>query len=130
MITEDKGIHTKANKIGVSDRVFNIIDAIAAIKDLIKPKKEVYSPPAILKKPLHNLRLEDPFFDELREDYGQKEFNEWFSKKSKDGKEAYVYINLDGSLGAFFMLKDENEEIDLLRTLGSIYRDQQGCNCY
>ena len=111
LITEDKGIHAKANKIGVSHRVFTIIDAITAIKDLIKPQKEVYSPPAILKKPLHNLKLEDQFFDELRKDYGSKEFNNWFSKKAKDGKEAYVYLNSDGSLGAFFMLKDESEEI-------------------
>ncbi len=111
MITEDKGIHTKSNKIGLSDRVFTVLDAITAIGDLSKPQKEVYSPPSILKKPLHNLKMEDQFFNDLRDDYGIKEFNDWFSKKAKEGKEAYVYFNKDESLGAFLMLKDENEEI-------------------
>src|SRR3989344_2948824 len=110
LITEDKGIHSKSNKVELSDRIFTILDAITALRNLTKPKKEVYSPPPIAKKPLHNFKLEDPFFNDLKEDYGPS-FNDWYNKKAKEGKEAYVYLNPDGKLGAFLMLKDEDENI-------------------
>ncbi len=111
LITEDKGIHSKSIRLGLADRIIDVLDAITIVKALIKPKKEIYSPPSIVKRPLHNLKLEDPFFDDLKKDYGPS-FNEWYTKKAKEGKEAYVYLNKDDTLGAFLMLKEENEEIN------------------
>lgn len=59
---------------------------------------------------LSDININDPFFDTLRSDY--PEFNEWFLKKSVEGREALVFRDNYG-LGAFICLKKEKETIEL-----------------
>lgn len=55
--------------------------------------------------------INDSFFDSLKEDY--PEFENWYLKKTQEGKRAFTYIDESG-LGAFVMLKfDETEVIQL-----------------
>ena len=62
-------------------------------------------------KKLSELDINDSFFDSLKEDY--PEFEEWYNKKAKEGKQAFTYID-DDAIGAFVMLKrGECEEIPL-----------------
>lgn len=63
----------------------------------------------------------DSFFDSLRKDY--QGFDAWFTKKSKEGKEAFVYRDEYG-IGAFLCLKtDDNEPIELVgETLPALNR--------
>ena len=62
-------------------------------------------------KKLSELDINDCFFDSLKEDY--PEFEEWYNKKAKEGKQAFTYID-DDAIGAFVMLKrGECEEIPL-----------------
>lgn len=53
------------------------------------------------------VKLGDPFFDSLKEDYDS--FEKWFEKKSEDN--AYIQEKEDGSLQAFLYLKIEDEAI-------------------
>lgn len=53
-------------------------------------------------KSLSNCDINDPFFDSLKEDY--PEFEDWYLKKAKEGKQAFTY-NDENGLGAFVMLK-------------------------
>ena len=72
--------------------------------------KKVTFPPAIKDQFVHNLNINDSFFDSLKEDY--EEFEEWFNKISLEGRRCWVYLNEIGSIGALLIYKFENESID------------------
>ncbi len=105
LITEDLGIHKKAKKVNLEERVLNIIEAL----DLFKKElpKDVKLPPALHKTTMANLNINDPLFDSLREDY--PEFTDWFARKSRAGRECWAYIRNNGSLGAILIYKFEDE---------------------
>lgn len=69
-----------------------------------------------LLKKFANIDLDDSFFDSLKTDYPGNEnstgFVEWFEKKAKVGATALVFEDEKG-VGAFVVLKEENEEIEL-----------------
>lgn len=111
LITQDKKIYKWAQIFEI-ESCYNVLDALELFQNLITASEKVFKPIPIKYLPLHNLDLTDNFFDNLREDYGNNKFNDWFKKKSSEGEEAYVYINENGSLGAFLMLKEENEYIN------------------
>lgn len=54
---------------------------------------------------LDSLNINDVFFDSLRCSYS--EFNDWFLRKAKAEKEAYVLIDTDDRIQAFLMLQQE-----------------------
>jgi len=109
LITEDKGIHKKAYKIGIFDKVLSIEEALNVFKTEPLP----ITPPAIYKDKVYNLDIEDKIFDTLKDDY--VEFTDWFKKIQKQGRDCLVYRNKDDSLGALLIYKDENESIELLK---------------
>ena len=55
-----------------------------------------------------DIKLEEPFFDSLREDY--REFNQWYNKKIAKGEKAFAYI--EDEVKAFLYLKKENIDDD------------------
>lgn len=111
LITEDAKIHSWA-KIFNLENCFEIQEAVDIFLELTAKPQDVFKPLPIKYLPLSNLKLEDPFFDGLKEDYDKILFEKWFNKKAEQGYKAYVYFFEDGSLGAFLMLKpEENEHI-------------------
>lgn len=107
LITQDKGIHKKAFKIGIGDRVLSIDEAL----NIFKPETLPVTPPAIYKDKVYNLDIDDIIFDTLKEDY--VEFNDWFNSIQRKGRDCLVYKNHNGSLGALLIYKDEDETVDL-----------------
>lgn len=102
LITEDRQIARKADRLGIGDRVFTI-DAflekvVAENPDLIE-----YRVLSVKKSLFGEVDLADPFFDNFREEY--PDFNRWFNRKSEEP--AYVCFNDRGSLVAFLYLKGE-----------------------
>lgn len=61
----------------------------------------------IQRKLFRDIDLGDPFFDSLKEAYG--EFSDWFQKKSEE--QALVVYDEDGSLQGFMYLKEETGPI-------------------
>ena len=87
LITEDRGIHSKALKLNVNDRVFTTKEFC----DFIKAEYELRFPsslPTIEKVKLVDLDLSDKIFEPLKEDY--EDFKRWFKRKSREGREAWV----------------------------------------
>lgn len=110
LITEDKGIHTKARLHGLSGRVYNIQTAEDWLRRLHEPREVKL--PNIEDIPLYALspELQGNFFDSLREDYPP--FNKWFSKKAQEGRHAWVCRDENGQLGAICIYAiQENERI-------------------
>lgn len=87
LVTEDKGIHAKARKIGLGSSVYNIEDSVALFRSLFE-LEETSASPFVQDVPLYQLNLSDSFFDSLREDYPQ--FDSWFKEKCKEGRHAWV----------------------------------------
>ncbi|MDG6251361.1 hypothetical protein [Methanocalculus sp.] len=114
-ITEDRGIHKKAQGLGIADRVFVINEAISFFNEFLPSKHAVLTPPALTEDYVHNLDVNDPLFDTLRRDY--PEFSEWFAKISKEGRKCFVNRRSDGTLGAILIYKIENEAISSIPPL-------------
>ena len=107
LITEDLGLHRKAKKARLSERVLNVIEALDLFKKGLP--QDVKLPPALYQTTLASLDVNDPIFNSLREDYFN--FDEWYAKKSRDGRECWIYRKNDGYLGAVLIYKLENEVI-------------------
>ena len=103
LITEDKGIHQKAERLNIRDRVYTIgqfLDKVTSENpDLLEYKVQI-----LKKEYFGNIDLDDPFFDSFKEDY--KGYEKWFNKKANDV--AYV-ARSDGKIAAFLYLKKEDE---------------------
>lgn len=109
LLTEDKRMLNKAKKLGISDKVVNISDALKKFDKPTNPHTiKLSTSPAIQEVPVHNLDLDDPFFDSLKEDY--PEFVHWWKKISMAGRKAWVYFK-NKKLGAILIYKIENESI-------------------
>lgn len=110
LITEDYGLQKKAIRANLEDRVFSIDSALDYFKNLYARK--VISHPLLKEDYLHNLDIEDPFFDSLKEDYKEhKLFRDWFKEKSIEGRKCWVYKK-DDKIKALLMLKEEDEPIE------------------
>ena len=107
LVTEDKKIHKKAQKLGIQDKVFTI-DSFLEKTFAEHPELVNYKVLNVQKLKFGKIDLNDTFFDNLKEDYVG--FDKWFIKKYDE--EAYITINSNnGMLLSFLYLKveDENE---------------------
>ncbi len=76
LVTEDRGIHRRAQSLGLSDRVMLLADAVASLKALIFEPIEHYAVESVSP---HQLDLTNPIFDSLR--HGYAGFDEWWKEK-------------------------------------------------
>ncbi len=109
LITEDRGIHKKAQRLGIDDRVLLINDALQLFEGYIH-KEWIITPPALRDEYVYNLNLKDPIFDSLKKDY--EEFEGWFRRISREGRKCWVHFREDGSIGALLIRKIEDEPVD------------------
>jgi predicted GNAT family N-acyltransferase len=105
LITEDTGIHEKAARIGLSDRVFSIEEGEEFFtEDSTTP----IGPESIEATTLGNLDLDDEIFDSLKGEYD--EFVDWAHAHAD--RKTWVNYREDGSLGAILVIKpNETEKI-------------------
>lgn len=114
LITEDRGIHAKARSLGIAHRVYTIQTAEDWLKRLHETQLVVL--PNIQDVPLHSLTPELPksFFDSLRAGYpaaaNQDGFDEWFRRKAREDRHAWVYRDAGGSLAAICIYQIQHDE--------------------
>lgn len=104
LVTEDKKIHKKAEKLGISEKVFNINSFLEKVVSE-NPDLVDYKVLSVSKKLFGNVNLKDTFFDSFREDYPG--FDNWFNKKSEET--AYITENQENVL-SFLYVKVENTD--------------------
>lgn len=104
LISEDKKIHTKAQLLGISERVFKIDQFLEKVT-AENPNLIDYKVLAVKQVDFAQVNLQDAFFDSFREDY--EGFDKWFNKKSDEP--AYVCYS-NNVLSAFLYIKVESEE--------------------
>ncbi len=109
LVTEDRGILRKSNRVRLHDRVLAVSDALHLFRTLVLKEKPV-SPPALREEFIYNLHLEDPIFDSLKREY--MGFDDWFREKAREGRKAWVHhYRPDGTLGAVLICKEEDEAV-------------------
>jgi len=104
LITEDRKIHTKAEMLGIGDRVFKIDSFLEKVVSE-NPELVDYKVLSVKKKFFGEINLNDTFFDSFKEDY--EGFEKWFLKKSDEI--AYVTENR-GNILSFLYLKVEDKD--------------------
>lgn len=105
LITEDRRMRLKADRLGLSDRLFTINAFIEKCTNE-NPDLIDYKVLAVKKELFGNIDVTDPFFATFREAY--RDFGSWFVKKSNE--EAYVCRTDKGTILGFLYLKTETEE--------------------
>lgn len=102
-VSEDRGIHKKARRLGIENRVFRIIDVIRMLEQLASTDVDIIFP-AIEMVKAYAVNLRDPIFDSLREGYPG--FDDWFAKCQTQHRKCFV-VSDGGGLDAICLLKDE-----------------------
>lgn len=103
IVTEDRGIHTKADRLGIGEKVFTI-DCFIEKVTAENPELKDYKVLSVKKEYFGNIDLSDSFFDSFKQDYA--EFEQWFNSKSDEV--SYVCYT-DDKICAFLYLKVEFE---------------------
>lgn len=105
VVTDDGGMHKKAHRLGISDRILTVGDAIQLLQNLFE---RVPSPPPVVRHlPAHALNDEDPIFDSIASDYpGFK--TDWFPSIRRQRRDSLV-IDADGEHAGVSILKDEED---------------------
>lgn len=118
LVTEDKGLLTKARSRGLGHRTYNI----QTVEDWLRRLHQPFdvSLPNIDDVPMHGLtpELAAAFFDSLRDGYSG--FDEWFRRKARESRKAWVYRDETGVLGAICIydvqtgetITDEGKRLD------------------
>ncbi len=103
LVTEDRELHRKAVQLGLDDRVYYIQQATESLRRLHTRVPVVL--PNIEELYLHQLDLENAFFDSLRADY--RGFDEWFRTAARSGRKAWVHRDDAGVPAAIAIYKEE-----------------------
>lgn len=102
LITEDRKLRNKADKLGLNDRVFSINAFISKVT-AENPSLIAYKMLSVKKTFFGKVNLNDPFFDSFRNAY--PDFNKWFARKCDE--EAYICNTDDNKVLGFLYLKTE-----------------------
>lgn len=108
LISEDRGLHKKAERLGIADRVHYVQQAATFLTRIYTRRDEI-TLPNIEELPLHNLDSNDEFFDSVRNDYPG--FDDWFRDKARQGRVAWTVFDDYGILGAVAIYKEEHDPI-------------------
>lgn len=105
LITEDAGIHKKAEKAGIGQHVLTLEE----FGSLLIPDAEDPRLACIQESPCHTLDLDSTFFNSLREGY--EGFDSWFLEKCAREQRRCWKVEFDGDIQALCIFKEENGEI-------------------
>ena len=110
LVTQDNGIHRRAQLAGLEDRVFRVQDAVEWLRRTYDPKAVAL--PYLVDRRCYELNPEDPIFVTLREDY--PDFDTWFRKVQH--RPCWV-LEVAGETAGILIRKDEEPRAESDATL-------------
>lgn len=106
LISEDKGVHRKARRIGIESRVLLLREAIDLLRNLFDETPP--PPPSVERIHVHELDEQDEIFASLRRDY-HPNFDSWLIKCKREHREGYIIRDEKGThLAGLLILKRED----------------------
>ena len=108
-VTNDNGIHKNAKKINLSNKVLTIDHALTLLEEQFTFK--IPSHPILREHSIREIetKFESTFFDSLREDYGEIEFNDWLQRCVTKNRKCYSLI-VEDNLQAILIYNIEKVE--------------------
>ena len=104
LITEDRKLREKAQKLGIGQKVYSINEFVSEKTEEF-PELISYKMLSVKKELFGDIDLNDVFFDSLKEAY--PDFIPWFNKKSEE--EVYVCRTDEGVIKGFLYIKTEDQ---------------------
>lgn len=105
LVTEDLGIHSDAERCGVDDRVYSILEVRMLLE--VRYKKAKIELPHVEEVQLHNISKDEEIFDSIRKEYTP--FDQWFLRCQRAGREAWICRGQDKKIIAIAIYKDESK---------------------
>jgi ribosomal protein S18 acetylase RimI-like enzyme/rRNA-processing protein FCF1 len=102
LVSEDDGLHRRARRAGLAERVLTVAEALIWIKQTYEPQQ--IELPAVEGIKAYGLDTNDPIFVGLRSDYPG--FDAWLEKCRKQHRECWV-ITEGGLIAALVIRNDE-----------------------
>lgn len=107
LVTEDEGIHRKAKRLGIEDRVVSVRDAVEVLRSLLGGAPT--PPPFVTQLPAHALDETDPIFDSFRSDYAPG-FDDWLRRAKREGRRVWVIQDPGSTRYAALCIVKENDD--------------------
>ena len=105
LVTEDRGLHRKARRLGLQNRVAHTGEALSILRGLFDVVPE--PPPAVRHVKAHALNADDPIFNGLRRDYPR--FDAWLQEAKRRRRHAWVIDGAEGRHAAICIVKRERQ---------------------
>jgi len=106
LVTEDRGIHTKAQRLEIHNRVLTLDAILRTIRGLIPV--DIEPPPAVESIICYQLSENDPIFNTFREDY--PEFDMWLTKCKREHRSAWIIGDSYKKYVGMTIVKDEKDQ--------------------
>ena len=103
LVTADVGIHAKARRANLANRVMMPAEALAIVRNLFPPTPQIVPPVRRVKA--HVLDEADSIFDSFRAGYGGSVFDDRLRRCRQQGRDAFVIGRDDERPLAFTILK-------------------------
>lgn len=104
LVTNDNGILAKAARSGIRDRVLRLEE----FEQILPVASVPIDLAAVDDVCCHELDINDPFFDSLRESYAG--FNDWFLTKCCETQRRCWVVRSNGGIGGICIYKEEQGE--------------------
>lgn len=108
LVTNDDGVHRKARRLGVSDRVMTLEDAVQMLQGL--GDRTPPPPPAVRATVAHEISDSDPILDGLRQDYAK--FDVWFANAKRQHRMTWIVspATAPTTIAGFCLVKHEKDD--------------------
>lgn len=105
LVTEDRNIHTKAQRLGIQYRVLTADAMIRMIRGL--SPKDIESPPAVEHIKCYELDETDEIFNSFKRDY--PEFGTWLKRCKREHRDAWLIKRPDQKYAGISIIKNEEQ---------------------
>ena len=109
LVTNDEGIHKKASKIGIQDKVYRLVQFLDFLRKYSNTPIS-YSYSGVQDRYMYEIDKKQPFFDSLRQAYDG--FDNWYQKSAEEQRKCWCIEDNNGNVVAICIYKfEENEKL-------------------
>ena len=106
LVTNDEGIHKKAQLLGCQDRVYRVQQFINFLLGFEKENARSYT--GVEDRYMYEIDKTQPFFDSLRSAYDG--FDNWYQERAAEKRKCWYINDADtGNIAAICIYKEEND---------------------
>lgn len=109
LVTNDEGIHKKASKIGILDKVYRLEQFLVFLRRYSN-QPIAYTYTGVRERYMYEIDKSQSFFDSLRQAYDG--FDEWYQKSAEKQRKCWCIEDNNGDVAAICIYKfEENEKL-------------------